>query len=144
MLRLSGRIEPDPHLRQFCQADRQIDICERIVGQPAATIACRVHPVLSAAIVKAPVEAVRPRHARREAGIVAAPELSPCGAGNQKHRDARGGDPELHWRSLPPDAQAVRCEAVAVSPSSATANSRILNFWILPVTVVGNSSTNFQ
>ncbi|AMD01100.1 hypothetical protein LOKO_02033 [Halomonas chromatireducens] len=29
------------------------------------------------------------------------------------------------------------------SPSSWVASSRILNFWILPVTVIGNSSTNF-
>ena len=32
----------------------------------------------------------------------------------------------------------------AASPSSATAISRIRNFWTLPVTVIGNSSTNFQ
>src|SRR6185503_20534534 len=47
-------------------------------------------------------------------------------------------------RSVQPDPQAVGSEAAACSPSSATATSRILNFWTLPVTVVGNSSTNFQ
>ena len=39
-------------------------------------------------------------------------------------------------------AQAVRVEAAPSRPSSATACSRILNFWTLPVTVIGNSSTN--
>jgi len=39
---------------------------------------------------------------------------------------------------------AVRIPAAVCSPSSSTAASRILNFWILPVTVIGNSSTNFQ
>ena len=34
--------------------------------------------------------------------------------------------------------------AAAVSPSSAMAVSRILNFWILPVTVIGNSEAIFQ
>src|SRR5438105_227703 len=41
-------------------------------------------------------------------------------------------------------AQAVTTAAAASRPSSATATSRILNFWILPVTVIGNASTNFQ
>ncbi len=41
-------------------------------------------------------------------------------------------------------AYAVRCFSARSSPSSATAISRILNFCTLPVTVVGNSSTNFQ
>jgi hypothetical protein len=41
-------------------------------------------------------------------------------------------------------AYAVLTFAAASSPSSAIAVSRILNFWILPVTVIGNASTNFQ
>ena len=39
---------------------------------------------------------------------------------------------------------AVRTPAALDRPSSSTATSRILNFWILPVTVIGNASTNFQ
>jgi hypothetical protein len=36
------------------------------------------------------------------------------------------------------------CHAVfaAFSPSFASTASRMMNFWILPVTVIGNSSTN--
>lgn len=33
--------------------------------------------------------------------------------------------------------------AAYASPNSWVASSRILNFWILPVTVIGKSSTNF-
>jgi len=36
--------------------------------------------------------------------------------------------------------QAVRVAAAAARPSSETEVSRILNFWTLPVTVMGNSS----
>jgi hypothetical protein len=41
-------------------------------------------------------------------------------------------------------AQAVLTRSAASRPSSATEVSRILNFCTLPVTVIGNSSTNFQ
>src|SRR5207248_9985574 len=41
-------------------------------------------------------------------------------------------------------AQAVLIPAAFSRPSSSTAVSRILNFWTLPVTVIGNASTNFQ
>ena len=41
-------------------------------------------------------------------------------------------------------AYAAAAASVGASPSSAIAISRIRNFWILPVTVIGNASTNFQ
>lgn len=41
-------------------------------------------------------------------------------------------------------AQAVGIAATASRPNSATAVSRMRNFWILPVTVIGKPSTNFQ
>jgi hypothetical protein len=41
-------------------------------------------------------------------------------------------------------AQAVWVRSAVSRPSSATEVSRILNFWTLPVTVMGNSSTNRQ
>ena len=41
-------------------------------------------------------------------------------------------------------AQAVRVSAASSRPSSATEVSRILNFWTLPVTVMGKASTNLQ
>lgn len=40
--------------------------------------------------------------------------------------------------------QAIRTAASLWSPSSSTACSRIRNFWILPVTVIGKPSTSFQ
>ena len=43
-----------------------------------------------------------------------------------------------YWRRLARLAQAVSRSA---SASSAIIASRILNFWILPVTVIGNAST---
>jgi len=43
-----------------------------------------------------------------------------------------------------PDPQAVGVPAADSRPSSATDVSRILNFCTLPVTVMGNSSTNLQ
>src|SRR5205823_2680870 len=41
-------------------------------------------------------------------------------------------------------AYAVATAAAFSRPSSSTAVSRILNFWTLPVTVIGKPSTNFQ
>ena len=50
-----------------------------------------------------------------------------------------------HKRATPGrPTHAVRMPAAASSPSSSMAASRILNFWILPVTVIGKPSTNFQ
>jgi hypothetical protein len=43
-----------------------------------------------------------------------------------------------------PRRQAVSIRAAAWRPSSSMLISRIRNFWILPVTVVGKASTNFQ
>ena len=40
--------------------------------------------------------------------------------------------------------QAVSMLAASWSPNSSMLISRILNFWILPVTVIGKLSTNFQ
>jgi hypothetical protein len=45
--------------------------------------------------------------------------------------------------SLQPLAYAVSIAATSCRPRSMIACSRILNFWILPVTVVGKLSTNF-
>ena len=39
---------------------------------------------------------------------------------------------------------AVRIAAALARPSSEIAISRILNFWTLPVTVIGKASTSFQ
>jgi hypothetical protein len=41
-------------------------------------------------------------------------------------------------------AQAVSMREADFRSSSAMETSRILNFWTLPVTVIGKSSTNFQ
>ena len=43
-----------------------------------------------------------------------------------------------------PARHAVRIAAASPRPSSPIAISRIRNFWILPVTVIGNSSMTFQ
>src|SRR3954469_21759241 len=55
-------------------------------------------------------------------------------------------DPEASRRRLTGGGaarvQAVRVPAASARPSCSIDVSRILNFWILPVTVIGNSSTN--
>ncbi len=44
----------------------------------------------------------------------------------------------------PSQRYAVRIAAACPRPSSSTAASRILNFWILPVTVIGKASVKRQ
>ena len=59
------------------------------------------------------------------------------------HRPRRSTSPST--RSRPTRAsQAVWIAAASPRPSSSTAVSRILNFWTLPVTVMGNSVVIFQ
>ena len=43
-----------------------------------------------------------------------------------------------------PRRHAVRIAAASCSPSSSMVAWRMMNFWILPVTVIGKASTNFQ
>src|SRR5207253_6259679 len=50
----------------------------------------------------------------------------------------------LRLDELPADLHAVFTCAAFCNPNSSMDCSRILNFWILPVTVIGNASTNFQ
>jgi hypothetical protein len=47
------------------------------------------------------------------------------------------------WRTRGRADYAVAIAAAWPRPSSSTASSRILNFCTLPVTVIGNESTNF-
>jgi hypothetical protein len=64
-------------------------------------------------------------------GNALTPSPSPC----------RGrGEPGVRTE----EGQAMRMAASLWSPSSSTACSRIRNFWILPVTVIGKPSTSFQ
>ena len=52
---------------------------------------------------------------------------------------------DIDWSAsgVRPFAYAVSMAATSCKPRSRIACSRILNFWILPVTVVGKLSTNF-
>src|SRR5678815_412470 len=104
MLRLVRRIKTDSHLRQFSKADRQINVGERIVGEPTAAIASGIHAVLAAAVMKTSVEAIGARHAGGKAGVVTAAELRPCCARNEQHGRNRGDGAPLHGKEVTPDA----------------------------------------
>ena len=57
-------------------------------------------------------------------------------------RSTAGGSVGVLCRSADPAGYAVAIAAASPSPSSSIAVSRILNFCTLPVTVIGNESTN--
>ena len=70
--------------------------------------------------------------------------VRPCSASPDRARVRRSSAPvaDRDTRCGHP-AHAVLTAAAFVRPSSPMAISRMRNFWILPVTVIGNSSTNF-
>ena len=74
--------------------------------------------------------------------------MTVCDVGMRSVPHAAARHP-LEWRVLQVragglrSATAVAIAAASASPSSSIAVSRILNFWTLPVTVIGNESTSF-
>ena len=106
MLRLPGRIERNAHLREFSKADRQVDVRKRIVRQPAAAVACGIHPVHAAAIVKPSVEAARTRRMRRDTDIAASTELRRCDTGDKERRRREGCSWKRHLREFTAACQA--------------------------------------
>jgi hypothetical protein len=70
----------------------------------------------------------------------ALPERDPC-----MHGSAPFSCPSFRGCGSAPSAgQAVESTAAGSNASSTIATSRIRNFWILPVTVIGKLSTSFQ
>ena len=69
MIGLSRSIEADCDLRELRYANGEIDVRQRIVGQPTAAVAARILPIDRAAVVKASIEALGPREMCFEAAI---------------------------------------------------------------------------
>ena len=96
MVRLAGAVEADGRFGQLRQPDHQVDVGQRVVRQPAAAVAARVPLVDGAAVVEAPVEAVRLREVRFDVAADAA-ELGPGEAGDaERHGNEDREGSELH------------------------------------------------
>src|SRR4030095_10200981 len=107
IVRLSLGVEADGDLRELGHPDREVDVSERVVGQPASTVAARILTVDRAAVVKASVKALRAREVRVEAAVHAT-ELRPREARDEErrgHEDGKRPDPHAPtvypaWPSL--------------------------------------------
>jgi hypothetical protein len=83
MVGLTGGTEADRDLCELGDANREVDVCQRIVGQPASAVAARILAVDGATVMETSVEAIGAREMRLDAAINST-KLRPCEAGKKE------------------------------------------------------------
>ena len=100
MTRLAGGIKGDGNLRQLRHPDRQVDISQRVVGEPIAAIAARVLTIHSAAVMKLCVVITRPGQVGLRAGVTKAAELRRRDTGDEQCHGHQDESPEPHRHTV--------------------------------------------
>jgi len=96
MVRLPGGVLADGDLRQFRDANRQVDVCKRVVREPVAAVSAGMRPIDGPAVVELPVVRVRSRQMRFDA-VTPEAELRPPQSGYAERRGHEDRDePEPH------------------------------------------------
>ena len=96
MVGLARGVEADADFGQLGEPDREIDVGERVIGEPTPAVTPRIHAIDGAAIVKSSVEAVRPCQVRVDAAVGAAELPRGETGGAERDRQHDGQDAKRH------------------------------------------------